>query len=84
LQEIYFSLKDWREALSIGTALFVELPIPYLALLNARAASRLGKTEEALSWLQSAKVELGPDLAEILNDSDFDSLRGNPIFEKMK
>lgn len=84
LQEIYFSLKSWKEALEIGTALFVELPIPYLALLNARSCAHLEKTEEALSWLQSVKVELGPDLAAILNDSDFDSLRGNPTFEKLK
>lgn len=84
LQEIYFSLKSWKEALEIGTVLFVEVPIPYLALLNARCAARLGKTTEALSWLQAAKVEFGTDLAEVLNDSDFDNLRGNPTFEKLK
>lgn len=84
LQDIYVSLHSWKEALEIGTTLYVEAPHPYPALLNARCAAHLDKTEEALSWLQAAKKEYGSNLAELLNDSDFDSLRGNPTFEKLK
>lgn len=77
-----YRTSHWREGLDAGREAFREVPSLPIANLCARLAARLELDEEAVCWLRAAQSHGLEDLSEVLESSDFDSIRSSTVFEK--
>jgi Zn-dependent protease len=81
LQLAAYRTSHWLEGLEAGREAFRECHCLPVATLCAMLAARLGRAEEAVSWLQTSKA-LGLDaIATIVEASDFDPIRSSPEFQ---
>jgi Zn-dependent protease len=83
LQKLAYRRGEWQSAISIGTLAYQQQPSYEAALLNALSSGRLGDAKGAVGWLQCAINDGMPNLPEVINNSDFNSVRRDPLFEKL-
>lgn len=79
-QQVLFDLRYFPKVLEVGRKVFKMIPQPQIAKLNALAASRQGKLNEALGWLRYLRQLPEINLKEILKQADFDNIRQEPSF----
>lgn len=82
LHQVAFEENDFQLVIELSGQVFQFLPLPDVALRNAFAAAQLSKVEETLGWLQAAAQEGVQNLPEIVRDKVFESLKGDPQFQK--
>lgn len=75
-----YSTHHWDEACQMGTELYKQRPSAELASLNSRCHAQLGQVEETIGWLTAARHQRVKALAELLEESDFDPVREDPLF----
>lgn len=83
LEWVCYNLGDYSQAADLGNQVY-ELKADYqTAYLNAQCHAKLGHKTAALGWLQCAIREDMPNIKEMLNHPDFDSLRLEESFQKL-
>lgn len=83
LEWVCYKMGNYKQAAEIGNRVF-ELKSDFqTAYLNAQCNARLGNKTAALGWLQCAIREGMPNVKEMLNHQDFDSLRLDESFQKL-
>lgn len=80
LHELAYNQHLWQEAIDIGNQVYQYHPSYEVALRNAICHAQLGQVKPAVGWLQCAVKNGLPDLHEVLNKSDFNSIRQDPLF----
>lgn len=84
LHHLAYRSGEWQAAISVGNRSFQTYPSYDTALLNAFSHSLLGEVKPAVGWLQCAIREGLPNLQEVLDKSEFDKIRNDPLFQGMK
>lgn len=79
-QQLAYSQKQWEESIQIGNTVYQHQPTYQVALLNAVCHAQLGQVRPAIGWLQCAIRNGLPNLQQVLNRSDFNSIREDPLF----
>ncbi len=80
LHRLAFEHQDDPLVASIGPQAFQLFPLAEVALRNAYTAARLNDQQGTIGWLETAKQNGVENLKEIVQESDFDSLRNDPVF----
>lgn len=83
LHQIAYRTGDFKEAISVGDRSYQTYPSYDTALINALCYSLLGEVKPAIGWLQCAIRDGMPNLKAILAKPEFDSIRTNPLFQKL-
>lgn len=81
LHRLAFEKKEDTVVTSIGPEVFRLFPLAEVALRNAYTAARLKQLHGAIGWLETAKQNGLENIKEIIQESDFDSIRDNPEFQ---
>lgn len=84
LHQLAFQAEKWEDAIALGNRVYQYFPTSGVALINAISHSVMGHIEPALGWLQTAISEGLPNVKEVLNKREFDSLRGDPRFRAIE
>jgi stage IV sporulation protein FB len=72
---------DYPKVIEIGNRCYQDNPSYDTALINALANGALAKTEPAVGWLECAKREGLPAVADALKREEFDPIRSDPRFQ---
>lgn len=80
LQQLAYSQKQWEESIRLGNTVYQHHPTYQVALLNAACHAQLGQARPAVGWLQCAIRNGLPNLQEVLQRSDFNAIRQDPLF----
>lgn len=83
LHQLAYQLGEWKEAIRLGNRLFQQQPDYQTAVLNSLCHATLGETEPAIGWLQAAIDEGLPNLAEISQKREYDTIRNHAAFQKI-
>lgn len=84
LQQLAFRLKEWEQAIRIGTKAYHQQQVADIALINALSNGILGKAKPAVGWLNSAIQSGLSNVSEVLSKKEFDSIRETPEFQSLK
>jgi Zn-dependent protease len=84
LHHLAYRSGDWQAAIDVGNRSHQSYPSYDTALLNAFCHAFLGQARPAVGWLQCAIREGLPNLKEVFDKSEFDPIRGDPIFQGIK
>lgn len=79
LQLASYEVKDFDSSLRAGSKVFIEQKEMDCALISAFSAACLNKVEETINWLSCVQ---GIDMDKVLNCSDFDRIRNDPLFRE--
>jgi len=82
--QLAYRLGHWREATELGNITYQHQPSYEIALINALSYGALGEAKPAVGWLKCALKDGLPNLKDILRHVQFDKIRSDPLFEKMK
>lgn len=77
-----FEHQDDRTVSTVGATVFQLFPLAEVALRNAYAAARLGESQGAVGWLQTAQQNGALNLDEIVKEPAFDPVRSDPSFNE--
>jgi len=80
LHQTAYKAGHYREALDVGVGIFRENPNKESALINAFCAGRLGRSQEAVGWLQSAQNQGSKNIIQMVQREDFDAVRRDEPF----
>ncbi|CCB91957.1 Metallopeptidase, M50 family [Waddlia chondrophila 2032/99] len=84
LHQLAYELGHWKEAATIGNQVFQQRPEYEIAAINSLCHAALGEAEPAVGWLQAA-IDAGlPNLSEFLQKREYDRIRENDQFKKVK
>lgn len=83
LHQLAYQLGEWKEAIRLGNRLFQQQPDYQTAVLNSLCHATLGETEPAIGWLQAAIDEGLPNLVEISQKREYDTIRDHAAFQKI-
>ena len=81
LHLITFLIGEWKEAISLEQLSFQYFPSPETAIISARCHAILGEVEPAIGWLKNAMDQGIENAKELINQKDFDPIRGAPQFQ---
>jgi stage IV sporulation protein FB len=80
LHQLAFNQNHYKEAIGIGNALYQSQPTDKIAVINALSNAHLGQARPAIGWLQCAIKNGLPNIKEVLQKDDFNSIRDDPLF----
>lgn len=83
LHQLAYQLGEWKEAIRLGSRVYKEQPDYQTAVVNSLCHATLGETEPAIGWLQAAIDEGLPNVPEILEKREYDSIRNHAAFQKI-
>lgn len=83
LHRVSYEKKDYRTVVDLAGNCFQVMPTAEVALRNAHAHAALGDAHAAVGWLETAFQEGLNQLNKIMEDKIFDSIRGDPHFQKL-
>ena len=81
LHKLAYRLGELKEAISLGTIAYQRQPGYEAALINAFTYALQGDAKPAVSWLQCAVKEGLPNLHEVIQEMEFNSIRDDPAFK---
>lgn len=84
LHHLAYRSGEWEKAIAVGNRSYQSYPSYDTALLNAFSHALLGQVRPAIGWLQCAVREGLPNLKEVLNQTEFDKIKHDPIFKGFK
>lgn len=79
--QLAYKGQHWQEGIHIGNRLYQYQPTYEVALTNALCHAQLNEVRPAIGWLQCAVKNGLHNTQEILEKSDFNSIRNDPEFE---
>lgn len=82
LHKAAFDQKDYSLVDEIGGSCFQAIPSKEIALRNAFASALLSKAKPAVGWLETAFQEGLDNIPSILEGSEFDFIRQDPLFKQ--
>ena len=74
-------IKDWERLLDVGSRLFAHNPQVIYAQLNLKAALNLGKSKEAIGWLNFLYCNGWISIEDVFNASFLSYLRSTPEWD---
>lgn len=80
LHQLAYKSGDLKAAAALGNQTYQVNPTYQTALVNAFCYSLLQEVEPAIGWLKRAISDGVPNLAKILERSEFDPIRSNELF----
>lgn len=80
LHHVAYDSNQWQAVTAMANDAFQRNPDYDSALVNAYAYARLGELKPAIGWLQCALREGLPNLKEVMERQDFDTIRKEPAF----
>ncbi len=83
LHQLAYSQNHFKEAIAIGTRLYQDHPTDNVALINALSNAQIGEARAAVGWLQCAIKNGLPNIKEVLQKKDFNSIRQDPAFHSL-
>lgn len=75
-----FVNRDFPMVIKVGNQCFQMKPTYDTALMNAYANAYEAKAEPAVGWLECAVRQGAPSLKDIVNKTEFDPIRHDPLF----
>ncbi len=81
LHQLAYNNGEWERAIDIGKRSYQVQPSYDTALTNAFAHAQLEQVRPAVGWLQCAIREGLPNLSEIIQSHEFDTIRHDPLFQ---
>lgn len=82
LHQLAFEQSNFPLVLELGGAVFQMIPQADVALRSAYAAGALHQAEAAVGWLETAMQGGLENISEVIKEKNFDSIRGDPVFQK--
>lgn len=82
LHRAAFDEKDYALVVELSGKCFQTLPTAETALRNAYASASLSQSRPAVGWLQTAVKEGLKNLKEVIQESSFDPIRDDPLFQE--
>lgn len=82
LHQLAFEEKNFPLVLELGTPVFQMTQQADVALRIAYAAGALNQAEAAVGWLETAMQGGLENIAEVIKEKSFDSIRNDPKFQK--
>lgn len=70
----------WQEAIEMGNKAYQHQPSYQVALANAIAHAQLAEAKPAIGWMQCAIRNGLPNLQAVIQKSDFNPIRNDPLF----
>lgn len=83
LHQLAYQLGEWKEAIRLGSRVFQQQPDYQTAVVNSLCHATLGETGPAIGWLQAAIDEGLPNLSEVSEKREYDTIREHPAFQKI-
>jgi len=83
LHQLAYHQGKWQAAIAYGDKAYRFFPSYDTALINALCHSELGHVHPAIGWLKCAIREGIPNLQEVLDKPEFDSIRNDPQFQQI-
>lgn len=83
LHDLTYRKGDMEKSIDLGNKAFQEDPQYNTALLNAFAHARLGDVRSSVGWIRCAEREGLPDAKEVLRRKEFDTIRADPLFQRV-
>lgn len=84
LHQLAFLEKDWNEAARIGALAYQADPTYETALVNAYSHAILDQDRHAIGWLERAIEDGLPDVKQVLDRAEFNTIRNSPLFRKLQ
>jgi stage IV sporulation protein FB len=81
LQQLAYRLQKWTEVARIGTRAYQAQPLAHTALLNALSYAIRGYSKESVGWLTSSMQNGLPNVSQVIQKREFDSIRETPQFQ---
>lgn len=82
LHRAAFDEKDYPLVVELGGTCFQTWPTAETALRNAYSCACLSQTKAAIGWLQTALKEGLQNVQEVLQESHFNAIRLDPVFQE--
>jgi hypothetical protein len=80
LEDVLYFAGRVDDALAVSVALYAQSPCSRSAYNAACSSAKLGRVDEAFTWLERAVAEGFANRAHVDGDHDLDSLRADPRF----
>lgn len=74
--------KDYKMTLELGSRCFQENQAYEIAFINAMASAHLKDVRSCIGWLECALKHGMPDLENVVQKSEFDSIREDSVFKQ--
>lgn len=84
LHRLAYANGDYALAVQVGKDSFQAVASYDVAFINALSHAALGEVEATVGWLKCALREGMPNPAEALNNSGFDIIRREPLFQDLE
>ena len=81
LQQLAYRIQEWEQAVKIGQQAYQQDPSIDTALINALSYAIMGEATPSVGWLRCA-IQLGlPNVQEVIDKREFDSIRDSNAFQ---
>lgn len=81
LQQLAYRIQEWEQAAKIGQQAYQQDPSIDTALINALSYAIMGEATPSVGWLRCA-IQLGlPNVQEVIDKREFDSIRDSNAFQ---